>query len=63
MNAKTVMPSFKQRSNNSAHLYSGLQIAGKVQIHDTRKSSLTPSPGDSKAEVIIHYFLLIPNDI
>ena len=32
-NAKAVMPSFKQRPNNSAHSYSGLQIADKVPVH------------------------------
>ena len=54
MNTKQVMPSFKQRFNNSAHSYSGLRIADKVQIHDTIKSPLTPSPDDSKAEVITY---------
>ena len=48
-NTKAVMPSFKQRFNNSAHSYPGLQIAGKVLIHDTIKNPLTPPPDDSKA--------------
>ena len=51
-NATTVMPSFKQRWKNSAHSYAGLEIAGKVEIHDTIKNPLTPSPDDSLAEVI-----------
>ena len=34
-NATSVMPSFKQRFYNLAHSYSGLQIAGKVETHDT----------------------------
>ena len=46
-NATTVMPSFKQRWNNSAHSYAGLQIADKVPLHDTPKNPLTPSPDDS----------------
>ena len=49
-NATAVMPSSKQRFDNSAHSCSGLQIAGKVQTHDVQKNPLTPSPGDSKAE-------------
>ena len=53
-NAKAAMPSSKQRFNNSAHSYSGLQIAGKVQIHDTLKNPLTPSPDDGEAEVITY---------
>ena len=36
----------------SAHSYKGLQIADKVTLHDTKKNPLTPSPGDSLAEVI-----------
>ena len=55
-NAKAVMPSFKQRFNNSAHSYSGLQIAAKVRTHGVRKNPSTPSPDDSKAEVITDYF-------
>ena len=34
-NATTIMPSFKQRWRNSAHSYSGLEIAGEVPLHDT----------------------------
>ena len=39
--ATTVIPSFKQRWKQSAHSFSGLQIAGK--------DTLTPSPDDSAA--------------
>ena len=51
-NAKAVMPSFKQWFNNSAHSYSGLQIADKVHVHDTMRNNLTPPPDDSQAEGI-----------
>ena len=51
-NATTVMPSFKQRWNNSAHSYPGLFIKGAVPLHDVERNPLTPSPDDSKAEVI-----------
>ena len=51
-NAKTVMPSFKQRWNNSAHSYSGLFIKDAVPVHDAPKNPLTPPPGDSEATVI-----------
>ena len=54
-NAKTVMPSFKQRFDNSAHSYSGLQIADKVPIHGTIHNPLEPSPDDTQAEVITYY--------
>ena len=54
MNSTTVMPSFKQRFNNSAHSYAGLEIADKFPLHDTMKNSLTPSPDDSQAEVITY---------
>ena len=50
--ATTVMPTFEQRFENNAHSYPGLQIAGKVPVHDTPGNNLTPSPEDSKAEVI-----------
>ena len=53
MTATTVMPSVKQRFINSAHSYSGLQIADKVETHDTPKHPLTQSPGDSKEETVI----------
>ena len=46
------MPSFKQRWNNSTHSYAGLQIADKVETHDTMRNNLTPSPNDRDAEVI-----------
>ena len=52
-NATAVMPSFKQRFNNSAQ-FSGLQIADKVESHDTMKNMLEPSPDDSQAEVITY---------
>ena len=51
-NATTVMPSFKQRWRNSAHSYSGLEIADKVKLHDTMKNPLSIPPADSKAEVV-----------
>merc|ERR1711966_461013 len=51
-NATTVMPSFKQRWNNSAHSYSGLFIKDAVPLRDVERNPLTPSPDDSKAEVI-----------
>ena len=51
-NSTTVMPSMGFRWKNSAHSYKGLQIADKVPLHDTMTNPLTPSPGDSKAEVI-----------
>lgn len=50
--ATTIMPSFKQRWRNSAHSYSGLEIADKVPLHDTLKNMLEPSPADETAEVI-----------
>ena len=50
--ATTIMPSFKQRWNNSAHAYSGLFTKDAVPLHDTPKSMSEPSPEDSKAEVI-----------
>ena len=53
-NATTVIPSFKQRWGNAAHAYSGLQIAGNVQVHGTMKNNLNPSPGDRDAEVITY---------
>ena len=51
-NATTIMPSFKQRWNNSAHSYSGLFIKDAVPLHDVERNPLTPSPDDSKAEMI-----------
>ena len=51
-NATTIMPSFKQRWRNSAHSYSGLEIADKVPLHDTMKNRLEPSPDDRGASVI-----------
>ena len=54
LNSTTTMPSFKQRWRNSAHSYSGLEIADKVPLHDTMRNPLTASPDDSKAEVIMY---------
>ena len=51
-NATTIMPSFKQRWNNSAHSYSGLFVKDAVPLHDVERNPLTPSPDDSKTEVI-----------
>ena len=51
-NSTTVFPSFKQRWRNSAHPYSGLEIADKVPLHDTMKNPLSISPDDSEATVI-----------
>ena len=51
-NAKTVIPSFGFRWNNSAHSYKDLFIKDAVPLHDTMKNMLEPSPDDSKAEVI-----------
>ena len=53
-NATTVMPSCKQRFNNSAHSFSGLQVADKVHVHGTMRNNLTPTPDDKDAEVIIY---------
>jgi len=53
-NSTTIMPSFNQRWRNSAHSYSGLEIADKVPLHDTIKNQLNPSPDDSKADVITY---------
>ena len=53
-NAEAVMPSFKQRFDNSAHSYSGLQTADKVEIHDTMKNMLERSPDDSQVQVITY---------
>ena len=50
--AKTVMPSFGFRWRNSAHSYSGLEIADKVPLHDTMRNMLEPSPDDSQATVV-----------
>ena len=36
-NSTTVFPIFKQRWRNSAHSYSGLEIADKIPLHDTMK--------------------------
>ena len=52
INATTIMPSSKQRWNNSAHSYSGLFIKDAVPLHGVDRNPLTPSPDDSKAGVI-----------
>ena len=36
-NSTSAMPPFKQRWRNSAHSYSGLEIADKVPLHDNAK--------------------------
>ena len=46
------MPSIGSRWKNSAHSYKGLLIKDAVPIHDVEHNTLTPSPEDSKAEVI-----------
>ena len=53
-NATTVMPSFKQRFNNSAHSFNGLFIKDAVPLHDVERTPLTVSPDDSQAEVITY---------
>ena len=52
VNATTIMPSFKQRWNSPAHSYSASFIKDAVPLHDVDRNPLTPSPGDSKAEVL-----------
>ena len=52
--AKTVMPSFGFRFNNSAHSYKELFIKDAVPLHDVERNMLEPSPDDSKAEVITY---------
>ena len=51
-NATTIMPSFKQRWNNSSHSYKGLFIKGAVPLHGTIHNPLTPPGNDEDAEVI-----------
>ena len=51
-NATTIMPSFKQRWNNSAHSYSGLFIKDAVPLHDVERNPLTISGNDEDAEII-----------
>ena len=50
----TVIPSFEQRFNNSAHSYSGLFFKDAVPVHDRMKNALTKPPDDSNAEVITY---------
>ena len=57
MNATTVMPSFKQRFNNSAHPYSGLVTKDAAPIHDVEKNPFQHSPDDKDAEVILKMVL------
>ena len=52
--AKTVMPTFGFRFNNSAHSYKELFIKDAVPLHDVEKNPLPISPDDSKAEVITY---------
>ena len=51
-NATTIMPSFKQRWNNSSHYYKGLFIKDAVPLHDTMENQLTIPCNDEDAEVI-----------
>ena len=51
-NATTVMPSFGFRWKNSAHSYKELFIKDAIPLHDVERNPLTPSPEDSKADVI-----------
>ena len=51
-NAKTGMPSFGFRFNNSAHSYRGLFIKGAVPLHGTLKNMLEPPPDDNEATVV-----------
>ena len=53
-NATTIMPSFKQRWRNSAHSYSGLEVADKIPLRGTKENPLSISPDGSKAEVITY---------
>ena len=55
-NSTTVMPSFKQRFNNSAHSYAGL-FKDAVPIHDTMRNNLTPSQalGHAREAEVITY--------
>ena len=53
-NSTTVIPSFKQRFNNSAHNYSGLFVEDVVPTHDVEKNTLQPSPVDKNAGVITY---------
>ena len=63
-NSTTVIPSFKQRFNNSAHSYSGVFIKDAVPIHDVEKNRLQPSPVDKDAEVRNYLLIkLISNNI
>ena len=51
-NATTVMPPFGFRFNNIVHSYKGLFLKDAAPLHDVERNPLTPSPEDSKAEVI-----------
>ena len=53
-NAKTIIPPFKQRWNNSAHSYSGSFIKDAAPIHEVEKNPLIPSPDDKDAQVTIY---------
>ena len=52
LNAKTILPSFGFKWDNSALSYKGLQEADKVHAHDTMKNPLSPSGNGEDAEVI-----------
>ena len=53
-NSTTVIPSFKQRFNNSAHSCSGLFIKDAAPVHDTLRNNLSPSPDDKDDEIITY---------
>ena len=50
-NAKTIMPSIKQRWNNSSHIFSGLFGKDAVPVHDVEKKPLQTSPDDRDVEL------------
>ena len=52
LQAKNVMPSFRQRWDNPAPSYSGLFIKDAVPLHDIGRNPLTISGNDEDAEAI-----------
>ena len=50
----TLIPSFKQRWNNSAHLYSAFFVKDAAPVHDAEHNTLTPSPNEIDAQAITH---------
>ena len=52
LNSTIVMPSMGFRRKKSAHSHQGFFIKDAVPVHGTPENPLTPSPEDSKAEVI-----------